>query len=393
MAILYPPFLQQSGFSVAILGTLIALDGVGRLLSRLPAGLAYTLPRARLLTAGAMVLVFASTALIPFAGATWELAGLILVRASGYGIASTIMMAIVMDLKPGSMSAGSVMGWFTSAFSLGHALGAMLAGFLADRAGYAATFLTLGSLPMLALFFLIPLALASPAASRPTSGIPRHPARAMGLSQVGLSRLRRGWEETQGLGAMVFLAALVAFYLNLMTDTLGTLFPLFALGLGLSLTTVGSIRGISSVMGITARLLSGVIFSLLDYRKINLLTIVLLALSVILLPSFRSVVALGGLLSLFGVSRGLLRVSSGAMVMTEIQGGKRGTGLASGIYHAGLDLGVLAGPILGGLAAQAFGIPTTFRLLPLIFLAFIGLALLQAGRRHLVGELRAEPRQ
>jgi len=33
MAILYPPFLQQSGFSVAILGTLIALDGVGRLLS------------------------------------------------------------------------------------------------------------------------------------------------------------------------------------------------------------------------------------------------------------------------------------------------------------------------------------------------------------------------
>jgi len=192
---------------------------------------------------------------------------------------------------------------------------------------------------------------------------------------------------------MVFLAALVAFYLNLMTDTLGTLFPLFALGLGLSLTTVGSIRGVSSVMGITARLLSGVIFSLLDYRKINLLTIVLLALSVMLLPSFRSVVALGGLLSLFGVSRGLLRVSSGAMVMTEIQGGKRGTGLASGIYHAGLDLGVLAGPILGGLAAQAFGIPTTFRLLPLIFLAFIGLALLQAGRRHLVGELRAEPRQ
>ncbi len=392
MAILYPPYLQHLGFPMAVLGTLIALDGVGRFLSRLPAGLAYTLPRARLMTAGAMVVVFASTALIPFAGATWELAGLILVRAAGYGITSTIMMAIVMDLKPGSMNAGSVMGWFTSAFSLGHALGAMLAGFLADRVGYAATFLTLASLPMLALLFLIPLALVRLAESRPTSGRPPHPARAMGLSQGRLSRLRRRWEETQGLGVMVFLAALVAFYMNLMTDTLGTLFPLFALGLGLSLTTVGSIRGISSVMGITARLLSGVIFSLLDYRKINLLTVVLLALSVMLLPSFGSVVALGGLLSLFGVSRGLLRVSSGAMVMTEIQGGKQGTGLASGIYHAGLDLGVLAGPLLAGLSAQAFGIPTTFRLLPVIFLALIGLALLQAGRRHLVGELRAEPR-
>ncbi len=389
MAILYPPFLQQSGFPVAILGALIALDGVGRLLSRLPAGLAYTLPRARLLTAGAMVLVFASTTLIPFAGATWELAGLILVRAAGYGIASTIMMAIVIDLKPGSMNAGSVMGWFTSAFSLGHALGAMLAGFLADRVGYAATFLTLASLPMLALLFLIPLALVRPAESRPTSRIPPHPARAIGVSHVGL---RRRWEETQGLGVMVFFAALLAFYMNLMTDTLGTLFPLFGLGLGLSLTTVGSIRGISSVMGITARLLSGVIFSLFDYRKINLLTVVLLALSVILLPTFTSVMALGGLLSLFGVARGLLRVSSGAMVMTEIQGGKQGTGLAAGIYHVGLDLGVLAGPLLAGFSAQAFGIPTTFRLLPVIFLAFIGLALLQAARRHLAGELRAEPR-
>ena len=390
MAILYPPFLRDSGFPVAVLGTLIALDGVGRLLSRLPAGFAYTLPRARLLTSGAIVLVLVSTALIPVAGATWKLAGLILVRAAGYGVASTIMTAILMDLKPRSMNVGSVMGWFTSAFSLGHALGAMLAGFLADRVGYATTFLTLGALPLFTLIFLVPLSLARSADPRTPSGIPPHPARAIEVTGVGVGRLRRRWVETRGLGVVVFLAALLALYLNLMTDTLGTLFPLFALELGISLTTIGAMRGVSSTMGITARLLSGVIFTLLDYRRVNYLMVFSLALSVVFLPSFRRVVALTVLLSVFGVSRGLLRVSSGAMVMTEVEGGKRGTGLASGIYHARLDVGVLAGPLLAGLSAQAFGIATTFRSLPLIFLALITVLLVLSGRREVArdGQLR-----
>ena len=380
VGILYPPYLQHLGFPMALLGGLIALDGVGRLASRLPSGLAYTASRARLLSAAALLMLFVCTTLIPWARDSWELSLLILCRAAGYGVATTIIMALLMELKFTTMNAGSIMGWFNSAFALGHAVGTLVAGYLADRFGYPAAFTTLGFLPALSFFFILPV---SPAA---TPNVPLPPSIS---GAVRLGRVRHRWKEFKGLGLSVFIATLLAFYLNVITDILSTLFPLFALGLGISLTSIGAIRGVTGVFGILARFFSGVIFSVLDYRKVNYVVVAVLGLSVMLIPSQGTVAAFGVSYSFYSISRGLLRVSSGAMVMSEFEGKRQGKGLASGLYHAGLDLGVLLGPALAGFSAQLFGIPATLRLLPLFFLGLIYALLLFSGQRR-VARARAE---
>jgi MFS family permease len=131
-----------------------------------------------------------------------------------------------------------------------------------------------------------------------------------------------------------------------------------------------------------ARVFSGVIFSVLDYRKVNYVVVAVLGLSVMVIPSQGTVAAFGVSYSFYAVSRGLLRVSSGAMVLSEFEGGRQGKGVASGLYHAGLDLGVLLGPALAGFSAQLFGIPATLRLLPLFFLGLIYALLLVARYRE-----------
>jgi MFS family permease len=70
----------------------------------------------------------------------------------------------------------------------------------------------------------------------------------------------------------------------------------------------------------------------------------------------------------------LLRVASGALVMDEA-GGR--VGPASGVYLAGLDLGKVVGPTVGGFGAGAIGIRSTFLAasvgLPLVYFVLTAL--------------------
>lgn len=55
--------------------------------------------------------------------------------------------------------------------------------------------------------------------------------------------------------------------------------------------------------------------------------------------------------------------------MAELRTEGKDVGLASGVYNAGLDLGAMAGPVLGGVLASAFGIPAMFQLVAILSLA------------------------
>jgi MFS family permease len=68
------------------------------------------------------------------------------------------------------------------------------------------------------------------------------------------------------------------------------------------------------------------------------------------------------LFAIAGVARGLLRVTSAAMI-AELRNEGRDVGVASGVYNAGLDIGAIIGPIAGGTLATAFGIGAMFQII------------------------------
>jgi predicted MFS family arabinose efflux permease len=80
-----------------------------------------------------------------------------------------------------------------------------------------------------------------------------------------------------------------------------------------------------------------------------------------------------------GISRGLLRVTTGAAAMDALAG--RRAGPAAAIMTAGLDVGKIVGPLLGGFAATLVGLEAMFVIVPLAFLVAALIAAL-AGRRQ-----------
>jgi predicted MFS family arabinose efflux permease len=65
-----------------------------------------------------------------------------------------------------------------------------------------------------------------------------------------------------------------------------------------------------------------------------------------------------------GLTRGVLRATSAANI-AELRAEGRDVGLASGVYNAGLDIGGIIGPALGGAVATVFGIGHMFQIVAL----------------------------
>jgi predicted MFS family arabinose efflux permease len=85
-----------------------------------------------------------------------------------------------------------------------------------------------------------------------------------------------------------------------------------------------------------------------------------MALSTFLIPVLPAFGALVVLFLVSGICRGLLRVTSAATV-AEVRAEGHDVGVASGVYNAGLDIGAILGPFLGGLVANTMGIGPMFQ--------------------------------
>ncbi len=61
-------------------------------------------------------------------------------------------------------------------------------------------------------------------------------------------------------------------------------------------------------------------------------------------------------------------------------------GVAAGVYNAGLDIGAIAGPALGGVLGAAFGLGPMFQIVACasVALYFAAASLTRAGRKTLV---------
>jgi MFS family permease len=333
-----------------VIGAVLAVYGLAALGTRVPAGLLYRSRRGPWLVAGGCLMSAVAFACIPLTAHPLAVAALAALDGIGFSLATTGVMAALIERRPPGSSAGSIMGWYTGAFGLGYSAAGFVGGSLADRVGVGGAILGLALVPIVA-GVLLKSALVS--AATPASG-----AGPAGRARLG--DLRR-------LPALVWAAFFVSLYINLVNGVLLTFFPLYGLAIGLSLTQIGALTGIHGATAAAVRLGSGLIFNRISYARVLPLMVVLSGLAVAALPIFTTFAALAVAWALLGLARGILRVASGALVMDEAGESDRERGAASGVYLAGLDLGKVIGPVVGGASGQLVGLRATFLVVAIAF--------------------------
>lgn len=374
LQLILPPYLDAYGYALPLIGVCLSLLSVTRLTSRIPVGASYSATRAKRMLVVALIGLSVATA--GFAVAGGQLVPVILLTLAhgfAFGSMGTLLLAVIIDLTGGER-AGNVMAWFTAALSTGYSMGAFVGGAVGDTLGLDAAFLIAGALPLLGIAIVLILPVFA--------GPPRPEERAPGLRGL-LSGITR-------LDPRVWLAFVIVLYVNLVLDAVDSFFPLFGLAIGLTLAEVGILRALKSAAATVIRFASLAIFRWIEPAAINVWGVVVMAASTVALPLATGFAALLGLFAILGFCRGLLRVTTAATVADLRREGKD-VGLASGVYNAGLDIGAIIGPSVGGVVASAVGIPAMFQIIALVSLgAYLAVALATAPGR---ASLQLRPRQ
>ena len=129
-------------------------------------------------------------------------------------------------------------------------------------------------------------------------------------------------------------------------------------------------------VGRHARFGAGWLFARVAANRLHIPLLTTSAVTLALLPSAGAYLVHLPLFALNGISRGLLRVTTSATAMEQTRGDQ--AGMAAAVMTAGLDVGKMIGPLIGGFVAAAAGVETMFRIVPLVFLALYGLLYLAA---------------
>jgi predicted MFS family arabinose efflux permease len=154
----------------------------------------------------------------------------------------------------------------------------------------------------------------------------------------------------------ILLATLLLFCLNVLNLMFVPFFNLYGLGIGLSLTALGLMRGVASFSSVFTRVFAGELGRWLSYRTISRVGITASALLVGAVPLTTAVLALVPLVTAVSVLRSILTVTGGVSVIDATETTAQQRGVASGIFNMGKDLGAIVGPFFGGVVAGQVGV-------------------------------------
>ena len=350
--LIYPLNLDRLDHPLPLVGATVALRGVGSLLATIPAGAWYELGRARRLLAGALALMGLSAIGLSIGSWCAIQATLGLVHGFACGLATTFLLALLIEVRPRQENAAPTMAWYTAALSTGYAAGASLWALSTEWLGYEAAFVISGLVGLVAAGLVLAL-------DPPPDEVPEESGRHAAVAT------ERGPRALAHLPASIRLATLLAFYINFANETIGTFFPIYAVGLGISLAAVGFFKSATFLAATAIRFGSAALFRFLDVGIANHASIVMMALGTLALSVFTTDPVLLVVFVVLGVSRGLLRVTS--MTIVAEQRGRPGAsvGMASGVYNCGLGAGAILGPPIAGALAGVLGIPATFQIVAL----------------------------
>ena len=347
LLLVFPLHLDRLGHPLPLVGLTVALIAVGSLISRLPGGAWYRLSRGRLLTAGGMALMALTTAAFGLTNQWLLQAVLAAAHGFAFGLATTFVLALLIEVRPRDANPASVMAWYTAAISLGYATGGPLGAWSIERFGHEPSFFVAAVVSLAGA--VLALALRPPRAVPSAAGGAARGA-ASGFSLRGIASLPSG----------VWLATLLVFYVNFVADSYNTFHPIYALSLGIPLATLGLLKSVHGITSTVVRFASAGLFRYVSLQVVNHVIVITMAVGTAALAFVTQVAPLTLLYAVLGMCRGLLRVTSATMLAEERRHHELNVGLTSGVYNSGLDLGSMLGPPAVGALAGAFGIPTTF---------------------------------
>ena len=354
---LVPPLLETWGYPVATIGLLVAVSSLTALASRLPGGFLYTADRARWLLLGNILLSVLASALHPVAT---DLPPFVAVRALaglGFGVATTINLALFTDGLPPGRARQRALGYYMAGIAVGYSLGAFLAGVIADWFGTTPAFLLAAGFAAVALI-----------------GVPPRP------SPTGTAAPQEEPFRLRTLGHPRLLAVVVvSFTLSMAFMYWNTYLPLYGLAIGLSLGQVGAIRAAFGLCQVVARPAGGAVVGRLGSTRMMVFGLLVQTVGLMLVPLTDSLAVLLVLFVAHGSARALAIVANAVELVEGAESAGVPRGVMSGVYNTAMDLGNLAGPAVGGLAAAAVGVPGSFFLVPLIGL--VGCAAAVLGSR------------
>lgn len=366
LTVLVPVYLaQEAQLGPAVIGLVLGALSTAALVARLPTGLAYSVGRGRMLLLLGGMCSAASFALIPFVRSPLALAALMAVNGVGWSVATTVQLALLVARPPGGISRTAAIGYFAGAGSLGN-LAAVLGGVTGDLIGLRPTFWVFATLPLVATLL----------AARRVAGIAAPQETREPRPRLPLRRLLR-------MPLAVWVGVLVMFFINGLNSITNAFHPVLARQAGLSLTQIAALSSVRSWASASSRLGSGPLFHRVDKAGLTLPLVAVGTLATCLIPSLITMFLLQiPLFLLMGLSRGLLRVTGSADAFDAVGDDERGHGLTSALLYAGLDLGKIVAPVLGGVVASVWGYETMFRAVPVAFL-LLYLALALPARRSL----------
>jgi MFS family permease len=360
---LLAPLLDQRGYAPALIGGLVSAISVASLVARMPSGLLYRSDQARRLQAISIPLLAVLLFLHPFATDPLMLLVIRVVDGLIYGTATTINQARFIDEQPLGAGRARAMGYYVANIAIGYSIASLLVGYVVEWSGFVAAF-TVGA--VLQLVGLLGLLDRTPLAANPAVG----PARERGPSGRGGGAIdavpQPGVTAWQLLAAPALLVALFeGLLLNAQWAFWNAWLPLYTLAVGIGLAQTGVLRTVYGICNAAARLGTGDFVARLGAGRLAFVSLVVQSLLLMLLPALPM---FGPLLAIFvamGALRALGIVANTVAVVEQGEALRLRRGPLVGLLNTVTDVGLLAGPSIGGLVAERAGPVQLFFVWPL----------------------------
>jgi DHA1 family multidrug resistance protein-like MFS transporter len=344
---LIPPFLQDLHMPVAAIGTLISLNPIFALLSRLPVGMVYHRSRARLLISIGVVVMGITNFFYSFVTDSVSFAIVHSVNGFAYGAVTTLYMAFYVDSLSPDDNRNHAMGYYVGTLAVGYSTGNFFGGLIADHLGYGITF------QLAAYLSLIPCLLLWLFRGEDR----RSGAKVKEKKQTKLT-VRESWKAI--LEPELAVVVITAMFLNVIHQMGGVFISLYGLAVGMNLTQIGTIRAAYAGCNAVTRPISGHVVNKFGHRRLSYAGIPLQSAILMLVPLFTGFGAIITVYVFSGFMRAVVVVANAVGLVQDVDENKVRRGLASAIYNAAGDVGNILGPAAGGLIAHATSIGGVF---------------------------------
>jgi hypothetical protein len=160
------------------------------------------------------------------------------------------------------------------------------------------------------------------------------------------------------------IIAMVQFLLNFLHSMISTFFPLYALGIGLTLSDVGMLKSVHSLVNTFARPAAGTPIKWIGATRASIVGLGLMGILDALLPIQTMVWGFAILLAAIGLIRAIVLVGN-TVELAGIDESRISRGLASSLYSSSQDLGSLTSPALCGALASVIGLTSMMMAVPI----------------------------